>query len=140
MNKKHNNLNEEINRIKSLFTEERLYGNLVVENPILLTEGKSKSLKNIMDDVAKAVLKNVNEYQFKPPKGMEGNPRLIIKKNKNGDIIWYRGSKEISPTINNMVSSTTLREIQDNINKVINRSDLESFLKGVYYQHLKGTK
>ena len=27
--KKINNLNEEINRIKSLFTEERLYGNLV---------------------------------------------------------------------------------------------------------------
>tara|TARA_R110000868_G_scaffold1663_3_gene13420 strand:+ start:4422 stop:6962 length:2541 start_codon:yes stop_codon:yes gene_type:complete len=133
MNKKHNNLNEEINRIKSLFTEERLYGNLVVESPILLTEGKSKSLKNIMDDVAKAVLKNVNEYQFKPPKGMEGNPRLIIKKNKNGDIIWYRGSKEISPTINNMVSTPTLREIQDNINKVINRSDLESFLKGDGY-------
>ena len=126
-------MNEEVDRIKSLFTEERLYGNLVVENPILLTEGKSKSLKNIMDDVAKAVLKNVNEYQFKPPKGMEGNPRLIIKKNKNGDIIWYRGSKEISPTINNMVSSTTLREIQDNINKVINRSDLESFLKGDGY-------
>ena len=28
MKKKYNNINEEVNRIKSLFTEERLYGNL----------------------------------------------------------------------------------------------------------------
>ena len=28
MNKSSNNINEEINRIKSLFTEERMYGNL----------------------------------------------------------------------------------------------------------------
>ena len=32
--KKINNLNEEINRIKSLFTEERMYGNLVTEQPV----------------------------------------------------------------------------------------------------------
>ena len=31
MNKSSNNINEEINRIKSLFTEERMYGNLIKE-------------------------------------------------------------------------------------------------------------
>ena len=32
MNKSSNNINEEINRIKSLFTEERMYGNLISES------------------------------------------------------------------------------------------------------------
>ena len=32
MNKSSNNINEEINRIKSLFTEERMYGNLVEDS------------------------------------------------------------------------------------------------------------
>jgi hypothetical protein len=34
MEKKYNNINEEVDRIKKLFTEERLYGNLIIETPI----------------------------------------------------------------------------------------------------------
>jgi hypothetical protein len=41
MNKSSNNINEEINRIKSLFTEERMYGNLIKEGTV--------DVKNIKD-------------------------------------------------------------------------------------------
>ena len=41
MNKSSKNINEEINRIKSLFTEERMYGNLIKEGTV--------DVKNIKD-------------------------------------------------------------------------------------------
>ena len=49
------NLNEEINRIKSLFTEERLYGN--IESPKILNEQLKKVLFDILSG-AGASLKN----------------------------------------------------------------------------------
>lgn len=50
MKRKHKTLNEELNRIKSLFTEERLYGNLVggKENE-LITEQPVQLLKNLFN-------------------------------------------------------------------------------------------
>ena len=48
MKKKYNTLNEEINRIKSLFNEGRLYGNLVDKEEEIITEQR-KFLSNITD-------------------------------------------------------------------------------------------
>ena len=42
MKKKYNTLNEEVNRIKTLFTEERLYGNIVDKSPIIVEQWKRK--------------------------------------------------------------------------------------------------
>ena len=62
--KKINNLNEEINRIKSLFTEERLYGNLVdkkliVEAPI---KGVIKTLIKNTDEALNMLVKYGGKY------------------------------------------------------------------------------
>ena len=129
MNGRYKNINEEVNRIKSLFTEERLYGNIIDSKPKLLTE-QIKSLRGIWDDVAKSILKNSNEFRFKAPKGMEGNPRVRVVKEKGGDIKWYRGNKEIQPTVRNLVSTPTLREIQSRMNKILRPNDLKEFLTG----------
>ena len=45
--KKYKNINEETNRIKSLFTEERLYGNLVNKETKKLNEQFRRILKII---------------------------------------------------------------------------------------------
>ena len=56
MKKSYKNINEEVDRIKNLFTEERLYGNLIIEAPI-------SSFKNIftsMDEVINLLIKSKN--------------------------------------------------------------------------------
>ena len=62
MKRKYGNLNEEMNRIKSLFTEERLYGNLK-ENKLLTEQGIGRRLADALEtansSVAKAI-KNVD--------------------------------------------------------------------------------
>jgi len=50
--KKNKNLNEEINRIKSLFTEERLYGNLVDGIVIKEQNPKHKYNANSRQDIS----------------------------------------------------------------------------------------
>tara|TARA_R110002020_G_scaffold475523_1_gene710723 strand:- start:126 stop:2225 length:2100 start_codon:yes stop_codon:yes gene_type:complete len=72
--KKFNNLNEEINRIKSLFTEERLYGNLVekeiiVEAPI---RGVIKTLLKNTDDAFDMLVKYGGKYADDLYGGMSG--------------------------------------------------------------------
>jgi hypothetical protein len=58
MKKRHNTLNEEINRIKSLFTEERLYGNIVEKDQIIAEALKKVLLKALKP--ASAALKSVD--------------------------------------------------------------------------------
>ena len=129
--KKIQTLNEEIKRIKSLFGEERLYGNLVTENKILLKEQGYKSLKQIWDDVAEAVLKGSRrEVTFGRGLGSIDAPRLSIKKLKNGDIKWYKGGVEIEPNIKNLLTNTTNRKIRNKINALVDGNDLEEFFSG----------
>jgi len=54
MNKKYNTLNEEINRIKSLFTEERLYGN-IVDQELIIEQGLGKILLNALSAAGTAL-------------------------------------------------------------------------------------
>ena len=90
-------LNEEISRMKSLFGDERLYGNLVKENKVILTE-QVKSLKGMQDDIVLGLLKDRKSYTFKAPKENGGKPQIKNEKNKNGDMVWYRGDK-VTPTM-----------------------------------------
>ena len=50
MKTKHENLNEEIKRMKSLFTEERLYGNLVEQAKIDYTQEIVNDITDQADD------------------------------------------------------------------------------------------
>ena len=66
MKTKHKNINEEIKRMKSLFTEERLYGNLVeqdVEHPDQSLNMVLDELKNQADEEGNL---NVNTIQKEP--------------------------------------------------------------------------
>lgn len=55
MKKKYTNVNEEVNRIKELFTEERLYGNLILENveECGAEDTRLKIIKDILNEVYK---------------------------------------------------------------------------------------
>ena len=62
MRKKYNNLNEELKRMKSLFTEEKLYGNL--NESILLTEqGVGRRIADALESAGSSIgkaIKNVD--------------------------------------------------------------------------------
>ncbi len=58
MKKRYTNLNEEVNRIKSLFTEERLYGNLK-ENKLLTEQGIGKKLADALETASSSVSKAI---------------------------------------------------------------------------------
>ena len=80
------NLNEEINRMKSLFTEERLYGN--IESPKILNEQLKKVLYNILSG-AGASLKNFDPKIL--TNFLEGELKSyddIVKHLDDFDVIW----------------------------------------------------
>ena len=64
MKKKYNNINEEVNRIKSLFTEERLYGNLK-ENKLLTEQGIGRRLSDALLSSSSAVAKAIKNVDPK---------------------------------------------------------------------------
>tara|TARA_R110002020_G_scaffold475590_1_gene711140 strand:+ start:3808 stop:5499 length:1692 start_codon:yes stop_codon:yes gene_type:complete len=98
--KKINNLNEEINRIKSLFTEERLYGNLVKKE--LITEQVIKNIGRTIgksiDDIIKAgddVVKNIkipkkqlDDFKLKMSGVKSFDDMAVALKNTEYDKIW----------------------------------------------------
>jgi len=58
MKKKYTNLNEEIHRIKSLFTEERLYGNLK-QNKLLTEQGIGRRLSDALETASTSISKAI---------------------------------------------------------------------------------
>jgi hypothetical protein len=64
MKKRYTNLNEEVNRIKSLFTEERLYGNLK-ENKLLTEQGIGKKLADALETASSSVSKAIKNVDPK---------------------------------------------------------------------------
>lgn len=64
MVRKYGTINEEVNRIKSLFGESRLYGNLVEQEDSLSSEEVKKEL-NDMNISQKRITKRNNEYDQK---------------------------------------------------------------------------
>jgi hypothetical protein len=117
-------MNEEVDRIKSLFTEERLYGNLVDKTAKLITEQKWSKL---IDDILKGIAKGKKSVVFKAPLG-DSRGALSIKK-VGDDIEWYRAGKKIDPTIENFLSIVSKKEIDDILYSVNNKNDLSNFLK-----------
>jgi len=58
MKKKYSNLNEELKRMKSLFTEEKLYGNLS-ESSLLTEQGVGRRLLDALDSAGSSVAKAI---------------------------------------------------------------------------------
>ena len=88
-----NNLNEEINRIKSLFTEERLYGNLV---------DKKLIVENAIKTVIRSIAKN----------GHEAFEAMVKYGGKQGDnLLRGLSGKDLELVINNF--NRPLKSIDD---------------------------
>ena len=64
MKKKYTNLNEEIHRIKSLFNEERLYGNLK-EKKLLTEQGIARRLSDALDTASTSISKAIKNIDYK---------------------------------------------------------------------------
>ena len=64
MKKKYSNLNEELKRMKSLFTEERLYGNLK-ESKLLTEQGIGRRLADALDSAGSSVSKVIKSIDPK---------------------------------------------------------------------------
>ena len=64
MKKKYSDLNEEVNRIKSLFTEERLYGNLK-QNKLLTEQPVARRIADALDVPSSTVVKAIKNVDPK---------------------------------------------------------------------------
>jgi hypothetical protein len=130
MRKKYNTLNEEMNRMKSLFGESRLYGNIVdIEEEIITEQFK------FFDDLASAfklALKNVNTKNL--------NRFINYVVNDIGDVVKYLDDVNFKPILKTLVPTQnwdevakTVKNIQRNFNKIPEASDeaYKKFFKDV---------
>ena len=83
MNRNFKNLNEQISRMKSLFTEERLYGNLAENNNVL--NEQFRKLAQFTDDVLKKMVKA----------GVKQIPEAIELKNIDELLSFFANNKNI---------------------------------------------
>jgi hypothetical protein len=121
---KHKNINEEISRIKSLFTEERLYGNLINDetnyNKILVTESNGGRSK-----IASGIASGLSDWLWGPKlmknkKGvitLDGNKKIKFTKNDSGDIIsvTINGNKVDKNDLSNFISDDLFKKIRTQI-------------------------
>lgn len=128
MKKGYKNLNEEINRMKSLMTEERLYDNFVDyvidtivedDNKLIISEQGgllSKSLDDIFTPVWRALVKGGNEVTHRSPSGVN----FKIKKLEDGGVEIWRGKTKIKnpSSIGQIVDKDILQMVQKQLDKV----------------------
>jgi hypothetical protein len=127
-------INEEVGRIKSLFTEERLYGNLVDKTPKLITEQK---WGKILDDLFKGFLKGKNtKITFKSVKGDSRGP-ITIKKVGDGVEITRGGKKIDLNSMDDILSTVTLRKIKTDLSDIMDENTLRKFLDGEGFEKVQ---
>jgi len=122
MKRKYNTLNEEMNRMKSLFGESRLYGNIVDREEEIITEQFK-----FFDDLASAfklALKNVDTRNL--------NRFINYVANDIGDVVRYLDDadfktilKTLVPTQNWDEVAKTVKNIQRNFDKIPEATDAE---------------
>ena len=114
MKKKYNTLNEEVNRIKTLFTEERLYGNIVDKSPIIVEQRYKKLIKALSP--ASAVLKGLDTKRITrfttdyfdiksfgdALKHLEGFPTIWVKVMGNNGVNKLTSAKRVFKFIENV--------------------------------------
>lgn len=132
MSYKYNTLNEEVNRIKSMFTEERLYGNLV-NNTILLTE---------QEQLFKMLLKLI-----KPGKSYRlGDDVYKLTINKRGEILAQKNNGSIKKPnwgtpqklgFSDFISKSVKNTVRNNVSSLKNIDDANKYFDGGYAEDLK---
>tara|TARA_R110000822_G_scaffold67383_1_gene164106 strand:+ start:198 stop:1727 length:1530 start_codon:yes stop_codon:yes gene_type:complete len=111
MKKKYNTLNEEMNRMKSLFGESMLYGNLIIED----TEPSPDKVKEVMEPIKTEVLEILSNWKIyngrlKMRDGVirfGGKSKIKSEIEKSEDIIDNMDSKDFC-------SDSTLSKIESN--------------------------
>lgn len=133
MKKKFNNLNEQVLRMKSLFNDERLYGN--IENDEKIITEQYKLFSNIAD-AFKVSLKSFNQLDtFTKFLNREiNNVDDIIKHVDDFEDMW----KIIDKNLNTVLLKSNLIKLKKVIEldklKNISQEELKLFLKGFPYQ------
>ncbi len=132
MGNKYKTLNEEVDRIKSMFTEERLYGNLV-NNPMLLTE---------QEQLFKMLLKLI-----KPGKSYRlGDDVYKLTINKRGEILAQKNNGSIKKPIwgtpqklafGDFISKSVKKTVRNNVSALKNIDDANKYFDGGYADDLK---
>ena len=116
MKKKYKNINEEIDRIKKLFTEERLYGNLIIETSL----SPIKSIFTTLDDIIDLLILN---------KKLDEAGADILKKRLTTNL------KSITTSINSINTVDDIKNFLDpsdpnNITNLIIKNFIDTF-KGI---------
>jgi len=130
--KKLNTINEEINRMKSLFGESRLYGNIVTED----TEPSPDKVKEVMEPIKTEVLKILSDWKIyndgikvlKEPKRFAGKSKIKSEIEKSEDIIENMDSKDFcsDSTLSKIESNRkNLKEKEEKYSKILTSKDKE---------------
>lgn len=133
MKNKYITLNEEINRMKSMFTEERLYGNLVNES-MLLTE-QEKLLKALFKLMKSGKVYKVGDNVFKVEVGPKGQYMKRTNKGTLDKPVWSKKLYKIIPS--DFISETLLKSIQKNVDSIDTIKGIQDYMKDGYYNDLK---
>ena len=104
-NNKYNNLNEQLERMKSLMTEDRLYGNLVDKNPTI-----KEQLKKVISDLMSLISSN------------KINMKVLTKSYDEALTSALKNTDEVARV-------AALRKIADGITSGTQRSNTRKFLK-----------
>lgn len=123
--KKYKNINEETNRIKSLFTEERLYGNLVGKDTKNLNEQLRRILKLFGDsfqnvDSLKKQFKVLGNFQ----EGLFDQYVKIIKRGDQVDLLNTIRGKYIFELLPEKVRYDALLDYVDSIDDVAEQKEI----------------
>jgi peptidoglycan hydrolase-like protein with peptidoglycan-binding domain len=146
MRKGFNTLNEEINRMKSLFTEERMFGNLVEQEKVL-TEGnvlkmgskgkEVEALQNLLSitpvdgDFGKITKSKVEEFQKNNGLSVDG---VVGEKTLNVIVKKFAEAGNITNNQNeSIIREQSLKFDKNNLN------NLKILTKGRYYSRHQTT-
>ncbi len=137
MEKKYKNINEEVDRIKKLFTEERLYGNLIIETPI--NSKVIDDLFKVADDFYELLIKNksniINDTKLKNVSEKINSFKNVIPTLHKSFNIFEDGIKILDPNnVDNITKKITdeYRKIFDDISdsvKVKTETGIETNFK-----------
>ena len=150
MRKKYNNLNEELKRMKSLFTEEKLYGNL--NESILLTEqGVGRRIADALESAGSSIAKAIKNVDPKLAtnflnaeiKNFDDLARHLNDYKslwKSMGINWdYANDAVIA--ISRWEENGFIKQVSDNqMLKIINDLPLEGDLRGMVFDLWKESK
>ena len=141
MKNNYTNINEEIKRIKSLFTEERLYGNLIDSKPValkgFLMEGAwEKQFGEFLETVWKRAFSadpKLKGLDFPPRSPGDVNIRIEPTRNADGGVTGIRvlrdGVEQDPRAISSYISDSGLQLVKTKVDNISDATTLNAFLR-----------